>query len=299
VHDPIQPALVSAAVPLNFTQLCGGYGRTGFYPYINIKPAGMTCLSNGSLVVGVSCMNYGDDPQFNRQHNLGGFWAQSDDGGATWYAATAVGAFPGRLAAPVPVQGSPDGFTYVFFPGSFNDAAYWDNNDGVFLARAPAGAAFLDPGQLLFFAGVNASNAPQWTNDSSQAQPVVQFGRMVGENTVFFNSHIQRWVMANFGFLDDAGNPRPWHTQPFMMPHRTQLLFLEAPQPWGPWALWHRDDNSSSAPGLYTPSFPNAYHQPVQADGTSSMLMAFSCLDGAPTCRYTLNWQPVSFSVAS
>ena len=66
-------------------------------------------------------MNYGDDPAFNRQHNLEGFIAmvsgrgardprcacdtrlplQSKDGGVTWTNTTAVGAFSGRLAAPV------------------------------------------------------------------------------------------------------------------------------------------------------------------------------------------------------
>jgi hypothetical protein len=29
------------------------------------------------------------------------------------------------------------GLLYVFFPGAFNDQAYWDNNDAMFLARVP------------------------------------------------------------------------------------------------------------------------------------------------------------------
>lgn len=98
---------------------------------------------------GISCMNYGDDPAFNRQHNLEGFIAlvrvvrahqvselnsacitviyllQSTDGGVTWTNTTAVGAFSGRLAAPVFVScGQANapcaslGFLYVFFPGA-------------------------------------------------------------------------------------------------------------------------------------------------------------------------------------
>ncbi len=57
-----------------------------------------------------------------------------------------MGAFPGRFSAPVFVScgqandactAKDDGFLYVFFPGAFDDNAYWDNNDAMFLARVP------------------------------------------------------------------------------------------------------------------------------------------------------------------
>ena len=51
-------------------------------------------------------------------------------------------------------------------------------------------------------------------------QPVIYYGRMIGENPIMYIPSLGRYVLANFGFLGDDGNPRPWHTQPFMSPHR-------------------------------------------------------------------------------
>ena len=70
-----------------------------------------------------------------------------------------------------------------------------------------------------------------------------------------------------------------------------QLIMLESPTPWGPWAMFFRDDNSiHQAPGMYTPTFPTLYHQ------AESMVMFFSCL-GGPACYYALNWQVVNLTI--
>jgi hypothetical protein len=39
--------------------------------------------------------------------------------------------------------------------------------------------------------------------------------------------------------------------------------------------------------------------QPVDANGTASLVMFFSCLEGAVNCRYTLNYQAVQLTVAA
>ena len=82
-----------------------------------------------------------------------------------------------------------------------------------------------------------------------------------------------------------------------MAPHRTQLVMYEAPTPWGPWSVFYRDDDSPPAPGLYVPSFPSAWLRPVNGT-TADVMMAFACLDGAPSCRYTLNWVPLTLTLA-
>ena len=256
-------------------------------------------------------MNYGDDAVFNRQHNLAGFVARSTDGGASWANVTVVGdpALGGRFAAPVFVSCGKaydgdclaDGVLYVFFPGAFDNAAYWDNNDAMFLARvAPAAVANLSAYE--FFAGLDGGGAPVWTPDASQAQPSVEFGSMVGENAVSYNPFLGRYLIANYGFLDNAGRPRPWHTKPYMSPHRTQLLLLEAERPWGPWRRFLANDDSGApmldAPGLYTPTFPSAYMRAPAADGaTAQMQMFFACLGGSASCRYTLNYVPLTLSL--
>jgi hypothetical protein len=306
---------ISNGTPLNYTQLCSSLGKTGSYPYINIKPAGMVALPPsttsplGTLIVGVSCMNYGDDVVFNRQHNLAGFIAESYDGGVTWTNTTIVGRlFIGRFSAPVfiscgqaniPCQEKDGDILYVFFPGSINNQAYWDNNDAMFLAQVPTDSRS-DMTKYSFFAGLNNDGNPLWTFDSLEAQPSVYFGNMIGENPVSYHPFLKRYLIANFGFIDNVGNPRPWHTEPFMSPHRTQLIILESKNPWGPWFLFYRSDDSGSftppAPGLYVPSFPSKFMTDI-SDGKIEFWMIFACLDGSPSCLYTLNWINLTVTV--
>jgi len=128
--QPLVPTQVANA-PINYTALCAQYGPTGVYPDINVKP-GSTMALNESIYVTVSCMNYGDDPAFNRQHNLGGFLARSTDGGRSFTNVTAVGAFSGQFSAPIFVSCGRNnepcratGWLYVFFQGGFDSQAYW------------------------------------------------------------------------------------------------------------------------------------------------------------------------------
>ena len=310
--EPLTPVLVSESSwekpVLNFTALCGWLGRTGSYPYINIKPGGMMALPaspsapNGTLAVGVSCQNYGDDAGFNRQHNLAGFVAVSSDLGVTWRNATPSDAFLGRFAAPVFVYpcgassascATQDPWVYSFFPGAYDNSAYWDNNDALFLSRVAADS-YTSPADYEFFVGLNGLGAPLWSSDALQAQPALEFANMVGENVITYHAPLGLYLCANYGFIDDAGNPRPWHTEPFMSPHRTQLTLLEAENPWGPWRVFYTNDDSPPAPGLYTPSFPTRYMRPSEG-GKVDLVMFFACLGGPSSCKYTLNCAFVRF----
>jgi hypothetical protein len=268
---------------------------------VNVKPSSLLAV-NGTLFAGVSCINYGDDPMFNRQHNLAGFLMQSQDWGRSWQNVTAVGAFAGRFAAPMfvscgqnnnPCRERNGGFLYVFFPGAFDNAAYWCQNDALFLARVPE-ASVGNLSSYEYFLGLTETG-PAWAADSRQAQPVLEYGRMVGENAMFFHPGLNRYLMANYGFLDAAGNPRPWHQEPILNPHRTQLVMLEAPEPWGPWTRFFHTDNTA-IPGLYTPTFPSQLMGPVVGD-QANLTMFFSCLDGPSTCQYSLNWQNITLSL--
>ena len=237
---------------------------------------------------------------------MGGFLSASTDAGVTWGNVTPVGIFSGRFSAPAfvscgqanaPCSAKDGGYLYVFFPGADNDEAYWDNNDALYLARVPE-ATPAAVGAFEFFVGLSGEGAPQWSSDASQAQPSLSYGRMVGENPVMYIPALERYVFANFGFLDRAGNPRPWHTEPFMAPHRTQLVLLEAEFPWGPWSMFWRDDDSFQAPGLYTPTFVSSWAQ-ERVGNTLQLGMAFACLGGAANCRYTLNYQTVTLELAA
>ena len=305
--EPLTPTLVSntswAEPVLDFAALCGWLGKTGTFPNINIKPGGMVGLPpspdapNGTLLVGVSCMQYGSDPGFNRQTNLAGFAAVSLDSGRTFRNVTPSNAFMGRFAAPVFVKGADPDYLFAFFPGSYDNAAYWDNNDAHFLGRVPVDA-FAAPAQYTYFVGLDGAGAPVWSSDSSQAQPVLEFGSMLGENVVTYHAPLGRYLVAQYGFIDNEGKPRPWHSEPYMSPHRTQLLLLEAPNPWGPWRSFYVSQDSPPAPGLYTPSFPEHFMR-APVGGKATLVMLFACLDTRPdpACQYTLNWVNVTVIV--
>jgi hypothetical protein len=55
--------------------------------------------------------------------------------------ALSTGMFPGRLAAPRFIQygqdyaGAPSDWVYVYFPGTTDDSAFFENNDEILLGR--------------------------------------------------------------------------------------------------------------------------------------------------------------------
>ena len=78
---------------------------------------------------------------------------------------------------------------------------------------------------------------------------------MTGENHVSYNPGLGRYIMGNYSFLDEEARPRPAHQLPYPYAAvRSQLTLFEAPNPWGPWSLFYRDDDWGT--GDYQPSFP-------------------------------------------
>lgn len=205
---PLAPTRVAAA-PIDYVTLCAQYGKPSASA-LNVKPAGALALADGTLWTGVSCMNYGDDPGFNRQHNLGGFVARSVDGGATWANATAVGAFGGRFAAPAflacgRANAACAGVVYAFFAAGLDGRAYWDNNDAVYLARV-AESAVGDAAAYEYFAGtaagvgVGVGGEPVWVPDAARAVPVISYPGMLGENVFTYHPvRRRRWGWGEAG----------------------------------------------------------------------------------------------------
>jgi hypothetical protein len=85
---------------------------------------------------------------------------------------------------------------------------------------------------------------------------------MTGENHVSYNKGLKRYIMGNFSFTDKEGKPRPYHQQAgnslddSRFP--SQLTLFEAPEPWGPWSLFHQDDNWGTC-GDYQRNFPTMW----------------------------------------
>lgn len=243
-----------------------------------LKPAGLIDIG-GTLHLAVQSHNYGMDPAFNRQTNIQGWIITTEDYGKTWNRdATSQDAFfSGRTCSCHFLQygqgaATPDGWLYAYFPGASDDGyAYWCNGDYVLLGRVRPDQV-LDRSAWQFLSDVEG---PTWSSDDADAVPVFEYPRMTGENHVAYNAGIGRYLMGNFSFLTPDGQPRPYHQDLPVSILRSQLTLLESPTPWGPWRVFHRDDNWGTY-GDYQPSFPVNW---MSADGKTMFMVSSGSYD--------------------
>lgn len=256
--------------------------KPNIHPRSGVKPAGLLSI-HGVLYMAVELHNYGDNPVFNRQHNINAWIITSVDHGKTWNLdATQQTFFTGRLASPHFLQfgmdyaGARDEFVYAYFPAAEDGNSYWENSDYLLLGRAPW-HALLERDAWEFYLALDRQNQPIWTHEDGQAAPVFQYPLMTGENHVVYNPGIQRYIMGSYGFIDEQGMPRPYHAAG-LWPHsalRSQLTLYEAPEPWGPWSLFHIDDDWGTY-GDYQPNFPAKWISP---DGKTLLMVSSGSFD--------------------
>jgi hypothetical protein len=230
-------------------------------PKMGIKPAGLLSVK-GVLYFAVEAMNYGEDPGFNRQRNVHGWIITSRDFGSTWnHNVTPVDFFTDRLSSCHFLQfgrdyeGARDEYVYAYFPGADDGNSYWENNDYLLFGRVDRDK-ILNRNAWEFYCGFNGGKIPQWSKHDEAAVAVFRYPLMTGENHVAYNPGIKCYLMGNYGFYHSAtGKPRPYHHQYPESVYPTQLTLFEAPEPWGPWSLFYRDDNWGTY-GDYQPNFP-------------------------------------------
>jgi len=268
--------------------------RPDVHPKMGIKPAGLLCL-NGVLYFTVELHNYGDNPAFNRQHNRQAWIITSTDYGKTWNrTASPTDMFTGSLASPHFLQfgqdyaGARDDFLYAYFPTADDGQSYWENGDYLLLGRVPR-FSILDRAAWQFYAGPDGPAGARWDSDEQQAQPVFRYPRMTGEDHVSYNAGIRRYLLGNYGFIDRDGSPRPYHQGPWPDSClRSQLTLFEAPEPWGPWSLFHQDDDWGTY-GDYQPNFPTKW---MSADGKTLLMVSSGSFDD-----YNLTLQKVTLEL--
>ncbi len=270
--------------------------KPNLHPKFGVKPASLLCI-NGVLYFAVELHNYGDNPVFNRQHNINAWIITSVDYGRTWNrAATPVDFFTGRLASPhflqfgKDYQGARDEYVYAYFPAGEDGGSYWENGDYLLLGRVPK-YSIADRQAWVFWSGSDEAGEPVWSADDAQAEPVFRYPQMTGENHVSYNPGLQRYIMGNYGFLDEAGNPRPYHAIGLWPDSalRSQLTLFEAPEPWGPWSLFHQDDNWGTY-GDYQPNFPTKW---MSLDGKTMLMVSSGSFDD-----YNMTLQKVTLTIA-
>lgn len=227
-----------------------------------MKPSGLLDIG-GTLYLSVEAQNYGDNPFFNRQRNLRGWILRSADGGRHFEdAGMERPFFEGRLSSCHFLQfgkgyeGARDGYVYAYFPYDAEDGnSYWENNDALLLGRVKK-EQLQNRAAWEFFCG--SGNTPAWNADEQKARPVFSYYKMTGANHVCYNAGIGRYLMGNYGFIDENLHPRPVHQMSYPESHISQLTLFEAPEPWGPWRLFYRNDNWGTY-GDYQPSFPTKW----------------------------------------
>ncbi len=245
-----------------------------------VKPAGLLSL-DGVIYLAAELHNYGEDPSFRRQQNISSWIITTTDFGRTWNLdATPQDFFSGRLASPHFIQfgqeyaGARDEYVYATFPsaeegGEANSPSYWCNGDFLLLGRVPKDQ-ILRRAAWEFFTGKNAESLPTWSKDGEQAKPIFSYYHMTGEDHVTYNPGLQRYILGNYSFLDAEGNPRPYHQAWPESSQRSQLTLFEAPEPWGPWSLFYRDDNWGHLGG-YQPIFPPKW---MSSDGKTMWMVS-------------------------
>jgi len=255
--------------------------RPGVDPKMGVKPASLLSI-DGVLYFAVELMNYGDNPSFNRQHNISAWIITSTDFGKTWNRnATPTDFFTGRLASPHFLQfgqdytGSRDDFVYAYFPAADDGNSYWENGDYILLGRVPK-TKILVREAWEFYIGTDETGSPIWSKDDDQATPIFRYPRMTGENHVSYNQGIRRYIMGNYGFIDEKGNPRPYHQLKWPTSvYPSQLTLFEAPEPWGPWSLFYQDNNWGTY-GDYQPNFPTKW---MSEDGKTMWMVSAGSFD--------------------
>ena len=249
--------------------------RPHVHPTAGVKPAGLLSLE-GTIYFAVELHNYGEDPDFRRQQNISAWIITTKDYGKTWNRdATPLDFFTGRLSSPhflqfgKDYQGARDEYVYAHFPVGDNGGSYWENGDGILLGRVPM-EQILTRGAWEFCTGVDAGNHPSWSTDDSLAQPVFHYFHMTGENHLVYNPGLKRYIMGNYSFIDADGNPRPYHQAWPESAKRSQLTLFEAPEPWGHWSLFYRDDDWGRFGG-YQPNFPTRW---MSEDGRTMWMVS-------------------------
>jgi len=233
-------------------------------PNWGVKPAGLLDI-DGTLYFAVELHNYGTDESFKRQTNIYGFIITSNDYGKTWNReATPTNFFTGRLASCHFLQfgrgyeGARDNYVYAYFPAADDGNSYWENGDYLLLGKVPK-EKILQRDAWEFYIGLDKNGKPIWSKDDNLAIPVFRYDKMCGEDHVVYNVGIGRYILGNYGFVDDNLIPRPNHQGIWPeCAYRSQLTLFEAPEPWGPWSLFYQDDNWGTY-GDYQPNFPTKW----------------------------------------
>jgi len=132
----------------------------------------------------------------------------------------------------------------------------WDNGSNVRLGRVPKGN-IVDRGYWEFVCSFDKDGNPAWNCDIDHSIPILSIHRFIGLPEMVYLSEIKRYLFLT------------WHLKGDFDPDAgTDLLILEAPEPWGPFSLvyfeefWQGQDFTP-----YCPRIPLKWMSPDHLSG--------------------------------
>jgi hypothetical protein len=183
--------------------------------------------------------------------------AWSTDHGRTWTWANWL--FADTFGAPDFIQfgknyaGARD--QYVYIVSQANDSAYgW--SPSVVLARVPKDRV-PDRAAYEFYAGRDATGAPQWSSDIGQRKPAFHDPNGVQRTGMSYNPALHRYLLTSA------------HQTGSGTTHTPALGVFEAPEPWGPWSSVFYSDNFSGGYAFHHTFVPKW----MSADGRTLWLL--------------------------
>ncbi len=277
-NDPLDGIKVELIdnMPLHPAIYCQG---PDVHPDFGIKPTGMLSL-DGTLYMAVQNGNYAEEKYWFRQRYTNSWICTSSDFGKTWNReATPRDFFTGKFAAPSFLQygkdysDAPNEFVYAYFTISCDGVSMWENADQILLGRVNR-KNILERGKWEFYVGQTSEIEPIWSKDGDSAIPIFEYPLMTGQNHVAYNKGIGRYLMGNYGFVDESGEPRPYHANDDTR-GPSQLTIFESKNPWGPWKLFYTDENWGTY-GDYQPNFPTKW---ISDDGLELYVVSSGSYD--------------------
>ncbi len=134
----------------------------------------------------------------------------------------------------------------------------WDNGSNLRLGRAPADE-IVRREAWEWVCAFAPSGEPAWSHDLDQAIPVLSLHRWLGLPEMVYLAGIGRYLLLTWRLHKD-----------FSPDDGTDLIVLESPEPWGPFALVHfEEDWEGQAFNPYCPRVPLKW---MDADGTRGWL---------------------------
>ncbi len=227
------------------------------------KPTGMICVK-GTLYLAFQNLlrvrkapfsllsQHGSDAQIIYSTNKGQFWVPA-------LGNIPAPMFPGhKFGGPAFVNfgqdnaNARDGYVYAV------SSDQWDNGSNLRLGRVPADS-IVRPEAWEWVCAFDTAGEPAWSHDLGEAVPVLSLHRWIGAPEMVYLPGIERYLLLTWRLHRD-----------FSPDDGTDLLVLEAPEPWGPFSLVHFEEYWEGKEfNPYCPRIPLKW---MAADGVTGWL---------------------------